>query len=71
MKTVVKRINPAFTVLQPLPVWPVAIAHRSSIASERDHKAASARIVLPPEAVEVAFRANPVTKSLSRDLNTN
>jgi len=51
MKTVGKRINPAFTVVQPLPLWPVAVAVDLNRRLTSDDLPAAPRLTTTPERV--------------------
>ena len=51
MKTVGKRINRAFTVAQPLPVWPVAGTGETSRSVPNDIQSAAPRLAAAPEMI--------------------
>lgn len=71
MKTVGKRINPAFTVVQPLPLWPVAMAHRTYSAATQDYRAAAAQMALPPQAIAGALQTGVAPREFNRVSQTN
>jgi hypothetical protein len=70
MKRLVKRINPAFTVVQPLPLWPVTITPPTSFPAG-DRQSAAPQPTTLPETLPVTLRALPARNDYSRSTAAN
>ena len=70
MKRLGKRINPAFTVVQPLPLWPVVITPSTSIPSG-DRQSAATQLTASPETIPVTLCALPARNEFSRSTDAN
>jgi hypothetical protein len=70
MKTVVKRINPAFTVVQPLPLWPVTVAAPAHLALS-DRRAGATQLASLPETIPATLCAAPARREFSHRTAAN
>jgi hypothetical protein len=70
MKRLVKRINPAFTVVQPLPLWPVTITPPTSFPAG-DRQSAAPQPAVLPETLPVTLCALPARNDYSRSTAAN
>jgi hypothetical protein len=70
MKRLVQRINPAFTVVQPLPLWPVTITPPSSFPAG-DRQSAAPQPTTSPESVSVTLCGLPARNEFSHRADAN
>jgi hypothetical protein len=70
MKRLIKRINPAFTVVQPLPLWPVTITPTVNYPGS-DRQSAVTQPTSSPETIPVPLCRLPARSELSHRTDAN
>jgi hypothetical protein len=71
MKTVVKRINPAFQLTQPLPLWPVTAAGETQTIRPIPARIAATPLPVATETIAGARSAAPNQNEFSRVTRAN
>jgi hypothetical protein len=70
MKRLVKRINPAFTVVQPLPLWPLPMASTASYQVS-DRQSDVPQPTAAPETIPVPLCCLPARSEFSHHTDAN
>jgi hypothetical protein len=70
MKRLVQRINPAFTVVQPLPLWPVTITPPTSFPAG-DRQSAAPQLTASPKTITVPLCSLPARNEFSHRTDAN